>query len=56
MEEGVFFFKHAVVVWWSEGVKDVFDFVSCDLADINNVDATAIENINYLKESLDKIS
>lgn len=34
----------------------LFDFVSCDLADLNNVDATAIENINYLKESLDKIS
>ena len=37
-------------------IVHLFDFVSCDLAVINNVDPTSIENINYLKESLDKIS
>ena len=34
----------------------LFDFVSCDLAFLNNVDPTEIKNIDYLKESLDKIS
>lgn len=37
-------------------IVHLFDFVSCDLAVLNNVDATEIKNINYLKESLDKIN
>ena len=33
----------------------LFDYISCDLADVNNVEATPVEIIDYLKESLDKI-
>lgn len=34
----------------------LFDFISCDLADINNVDAMPVVVIDYLKEALDKIN
>ena len=33
----------------------LFDFISVDLAALNNVDPTPVEVIDYLKESLDKI-
>jgi len=34
----------------------LFDFVSCNLAELNNIDADGIEIIDYLKESLDKVN
>lgn len=33
----------------------LFDLVSCELAELNNVDPTPVQVIDYLKEALDKI-